>query len=141
MSSGGFVREASLALWVHYFGFPSTSRTRLNNMSDKKSKKPPKPPQRLISLGIIPSNIAVGPLGFRAEPATDTKSEQNRSYRDLGVDCPDSAVVLDMDTGALRIVSHENKNEDQRLAVTEVSTPDAVVGGTEQVNDPSSERF
>jgi len=110
-------------------------------MFDKKSKKSPKkPPQQHISLGIIPSNIAVGPFGFRAEQAVDTESEQSRSHRDLGADGPDSTVMLDKDTRALRIVSQESKNKDQRL-VTEVSTPDAVVGGTEQGDDPTSERF
>jgi len=109
-------------------------------MSDKESRKSLKPPQQHISLGIIPSNIAVGPLGFRAELATDTKSEQSR-YHDLEADGPDSTVVLDRDTGALRIVPQENKDEGQRLAFTEVSTPDAVVGGTEQGNDPTSEHF
>jgi len=67
-------------LWVHYFGFSLSSRTRLNSMSDKESKKPSKPPQQHISLGLIPSNIAVGPSGFRAELATDAKSEQGRSF-------------------------------------------------------------
>jgi len=52
-------------------------------MFDKESKKPPKPPQRRIYMGVIPSNIAVGPLGFRAEVATDAESEQSRPYRDL----------------------------------------------------------
>jgi len=63
------------------------------------------------------------------------------SYHDLESDGPDSAVVLDKDTRALRIVSQENKIKDQRHAVTEVSTPDAVAGGTEQGNDPTSERI
>jgi len=107
-------------------------------MSDKESKKPSKPPQRHISLGLIPSNIAVGPSGFRAEPATDAKSEQSRSYHDLEADDPDSTVALDKkDTKALRIVSQE-KNEDQGLAVTEVPTPNAAVDGSEQGNDPTS---
>jgi len=68
----GLVRKAALALWVHYFGFPPY---RLNNMFDKVSKKSLKSPQRHISMGAIPSNIAVGPLGFLAELAT-TKSKQ-----------------------------------------------------------------
>jgi len=45
------------------------------------------------------------------------------------------------DTGTLRIVSLENRNEDQGLAVTGVSTPGTVVGGTQQGNGPTSERF
>jgi len=111
-------------------------------MRDKESKKLPKPPQRHISLGIIPSNIAVGPLGFRVEPAATAKSEQNRSRRDFEADDPDSTVALGKkDTRVLRIVSQENKGEDHGLAITEVSTPDAVVGCTEQGNDLTSERF
>jgi len=43
--------------------------------------KPPKPSQKHIHLG-IPINIAVGPLGFRAELDTDPKGDRNRSYRD-----------------------------------------------------------
>lgn len=53
-------------------------------------------------------------------------------------------VALDKkDTGALRIVSQkdQNQNEDQGLAVTEASTPSAVVGGNGQGDDPTSERF
>ena len=106
-------------------------------MSGKEPKKSPKPPQRHISLGIIPSNIAVGPFGFRAELAAAAKSE----YSFRSVDSPDSTMLLDKDTRALRIVSQENESEDQGPAVTEVSTPGPVVGGTEQGNDPTSERF
>jgi len=129
-------------LWVHYFDLSLISRTRLNHMSGKGSKKSPKPPQRHISLGLVPSNIAVGPIGFRAELVTDANGEQSRSYYDSEADGPDTTVVLDKEeTRALRIISRENKNEDQGLAVTEVSIPGTVVGGTEQGNDPTSERF
>ena len=31
----------------------------------------------------IPTNIAVGPLGFRADLDIGPKGERNRSYRDL----------------------------------------------------------
>jgi len=48
----------------------------------KKSKKSLEPSQRHISLG-IPTNIAIGPLGFRAELDVDPKSEQGRPYYDL----------------------------------------------------------
>jgi len=51
-------------------------------------------------------------------------------------------MVLDKkDTGTLRIVSLENRNEDQGLAVAGVSTPNAVVDGAEQGNGPTSKRF
>lgn len=75
----------------HYYpGLPHTSRTRLNHMSDKKSKKSAKYPRQQISLGIIPAGIAVGPLGFRTELAeAGAKSEQSRSYHDLRANDPD----------------------------------------------------
>jgi len=63
------------------------------------------------------------------------------SYHDLESDGPDSAVVLDKDTRALRIISQENSNEDQGLAITEVSTPGVVIGGNEQGNDSTSKRI
>ena len=88
---------------------------------------------------LIPSIFAIRPLGFRAELATDPESEQSRSYQDLEADGPDSTAVLDKDIRAVRIVSQENKNEDQDLAVAGVSTPGAAVGGT-GVETPS-ERF
>jgi len=111
-------------------------------MRDKESKKSPKPPHRHISLGMVPSGIAVGPLGFRVEPAATAKSEQDRSRRGFAVDDPDSTMALGKkDTRVLRIVSREKKGEYQGLVVAEVSTPDAVVGGTEQGNDPASECF
>jgi len=82
----GDLRKATLALWVHYLGLPLTSSTRPSNMLDKPPKRWSKPPQRRIYMGIIPSNTAVGPLGFRAEVATDAESEQSRPYRDLEAD-------------------------------------------------------
>jgi len=57
------------------------SPTQTSYMSDKKSKKSPKPSQKYIHLG-IPINIAVGPLGFRAELDTDPRGNRDRSYRD-----------------------------------------------------------
>lgn len=44
----------------------------------QKSKKSIKPPQRHVSLG-TPTNIAVGPLGFRAELDVDPKGERGFS--------------------------------------------------------------
>lgn len=41
-------------------------RKMINRIFGKKSKKSPKPSQRLISVG-IPTNIAAGPLGFRTD--------------------------------------------------------------------------
>ena len=60
-------------------------------MVGKRSKKPVKPQKHLL-LG-IPSNIAVGPLGFRAELDINPEGEWNRSYHDLEVDHPDSTAT------------------------------------------------
>jgi hypothetical protein len=53
----------------------------MNKARDKKVKKLLKPSQPYRSL-VIPTNVAVGPLGFRAELDIGPKGEQNRSYRD-----------------------------------------------------------
>jgi len=50
----------------------------MNSTVKKKAKKPPKPSQRYLSLG-IPTNVAVGPLGFRTELDIDPKGEQSLS--------------------------------------------------------------
>ena len=51
-------------------------------------------------------------------------------------------LALDEDGArASRIVSRENKSENQGLPATEVLTPAAVVGGTEYENDVTSECF
>jgi len=61
---------------------PSHPRPMNYTFGKKPGKsKPPKPSQKHIHLG-IPINIAVGPLGFRAELDTDPKGDRNRSYRD-----------------------------------------------------------
>lgn len=49
-------------------------------MFNKKSKKRLKPPTNLL-LG-IPTNIATGPLGFRAELDVDPKGGRGRFDRD-----------------------------------------------------------
>ena len=50
-------------------------------MFREKSKKLPKYSQRHLSLG-IPTNIAAGPLGFRAELDIGPKGERGRSCHD-----------------------------------------------------------
>ena len=60
-------------------------------MASKKSKKP----FRFLtaqSLG-IPTNIAVGPLGFQAALDLNQEGERNRSYHEL--DRPNSTAILD----------------------------------------------
>ena len=113
----------------------------MNRLFDKKSKDSRKPSQRLLSLG-IPTNVAIGPLGFRAELDIGPKGEPSRPYRDLEADGPDPTVVPDeKDTIASRIVFQESKNEDQGLPATEISMSVAVVGGTEHENDAAGECF
>jgi len=61
-------KRVGLALWVHHFGFPFTSKLmRMNRPFDRKLQKSLKslpPSQQAILLGI---NVAAGPLGLRAE--------------------------------------------------------------------------
>jgi len=51
----------------------------MNHKFDKKSKKSFKSSQRHISLG-IPTNIAAGPLGFRAELDIGPKGESSHYH-------------------------------------------------------------
>ena len=118
-------------------GLPCASGTRMNRLSDKKSKKSLK---SHITLG-IPINVAAGPLGFRTELDIGPKGEQGRPYHDLEGDGPDPAVALDEnDTRASRVVFLENKSEDQRPPTPEALTPDAAVDGTEHGNGLTSEQ-
>lgn len=106
-------------------------------MVDKKSKKPLKPSQKHLLFG-IPSNIAVGPLGFRAELDIDPKG-QCRCYRDLVAGRPDSTAMLDgQNPRPSQIVFHD-KDEAQGLPAPGTSTSAAVVGGTKHENYPPSE--
>lgn len=79
-------------------------RLRVQTMSRKKSKKPFK---FLTNLSfVIPTNIAVGPLGFRA--ALDVNGKQDRSYLGLSGDRADPAAILDEgDPEPSRIVPRE----------------------------------
>ena len=109
-------------------------------MFGKKFKKLPKPFRKHIVLG-IPTNIAAGPLGFRAELDTDPIGNQNHSDHDLAADAPDSSIAMlgENSPGPSRIVFH-NKSEDQGLHAPETSTPsDAIDHSTEHSNVPASE--
>ena len=121
-------------------GLPFTSRSRMNRLFDKNSKKSLKPH---ISLGILPINVAAGPLGFRAGLDIGPKGEQGRTYHGLEeTDGPDSTVVPDgNDTGPSRIVIQEDESEDQRTPAPEALTPNAVDGCAEDGNDNTSEHF
>lgn len=111
----------------------------MDRLFDKKSKKSRKTAKRHISLG-IPTNIAAGPLGFRAELDIEPKGE-SRSYRDLE-NQPDSTVTPDKnDTRASRIVFQDKKREDQGHSAPGTSAAGAVVCGGEHGDDPTSECF
>lgn len=110
----------------------------MNFTFDKKSKKSLKVSQRHLSLG-IPTNIAAGPLGFRAELDIGPKGGWRRSCHDIKADQLDSTVTLDEEnTRALRIALHDRESEDQVHPVPETPMP-GVVNSTECGNDPTSE--
>ena len=113
----------------------------MSYMFRKKSKISPEPFKKHIYLG-IPTNIAAGPLGFRAELDTDPIGNRNRSDHDLAADRPDSSIVMPDENNPRpsRIIFH-NKSEDQGLHAPETSTPDAVVDGTEHGDDRTSGCF
>ena len=101
------------------------SAARTDRMFNKKSKKLHKSSQRHVSLG-IPTNIAVGSLGFRAELDIGPKGERGH---DLEGARPDSSAMLDEnDVKASRIVPNYRESEDQGLPVPGSSTSGAAVG-------------
>ena len=77
-------------------------------MPDKKSKKPPRLLTKHLSLG-IPTNVAIGPLGFRAELNVDPKGGRSRSlFDDRKVDRADSTTTPDEDNpGPSRVIPIE----------------------------------
>ena len=109
----------------------------MNRIYNKKSGKSLKPSQRPASLG-IPTNIAVGPLGFRAELEVDPAGEESRFYRDLAADRPDSSTAtLDANNPwRSRVVFRDDMNEDQDLHVPETSTTGGAIDrAAERRND------
>ena len=120
---------------------PLPSDNTMSRLFSKKPKKPLKSSQRHISLG-IPTNIAAGPLGFRAELAVDSEGQQSRSCHDLEVDGPDLIAILDEnDAKGSRIVLHDKMSGDQGSAVTDVLATGFVVKSNEQGGDPTSKDF
>jgi hypothetical protein len=108
---------------------------------DKKSKKLLKSSQRYISLG-IPTNIAVGPLGFRAELDTGPSGKQSRSYHDSKADRPDLTATLDEGSPRTsQIVFQDKRGESQELPAPETSTSGIVVGRTDHGNDLEGKCF
>ena len=113
----------------------------MNYTFDKKSKKSLKSSRRHISLG-IPTNIAVGSLGFRAELDIGSKGERSRPYRDLGADRPDSTMTVDEnDPRSSRIVFCDKESEDQGPLAPIISTHGVVVDASKHGNDPASGCF
>ena len=112
----------------------------MSDMVGKKSKKLQKRFQKHLFLG-IPTNIAVGPLGFRAELDTDPIGDKNRPRHNLAADRSDSSIAMldENNPGPSRIV-FDNKSEDQGLHAPETSIPSGVIDhGTEHRSDPASE--
>ena len=100
---------------------PQTSPLHVNKpMPRKKSKKPFKS-LTTLALG-IPTNIAIGPLGFRAALEADPIGERNRSYhREL--DRPDLTAILDgSDPEPSRIEFCEREGEAQESHAPGTST-------------------
>jgi len=100
----------------------------MNRTHDKKSGKSLKLSQRSASLG-IPTNIAVGPLGFRAELDINPTGEDSRFYHDLAADRPDSSTAtLDVNNPRpSRVVFRDKRSGDQDLHVPETSTTGGVI--------------
>ena len=114
--------------------------TKMNRLFKKKPEESSKYSQRDIFLG-IPTSIAVGPLGFRAELDVDPKGESSRSYRDVEADCPDSTVATDEKSNkSPRIVFQAKNHEDQELPAQETLTP-AVVGDAGRASGLPGEHF
>ena len=89
-------------------------------MPRKKSKKPFKS-LTTLALG-IPTNIGVGPLGFRAALEADPIGERNRSYHH-GLDQPDFTAILDgSDPEPSRIEFCEREGEAQESDAPGTST-------------------
>jgi len=112
----------------------------MDRLFNKKSKKSLKSSRRHLSLG-VPTNTAVGPVGFRAELDIGPKGEQVLSYRKLEVDRSDSSTVI-TDEGEVRtsrIVFHNRKSEDQGFTVAETSATGAVVGRVDHGNGHTGE--
>jgi len=106
---------------------------------DKIFKKPSDNSKQHISLG-IPTNIAAGPLGFRAELDIGPKGEQD-CLSCLRADQPEQTTTLDeKDTRASRIVFHD-KCEDQGLPALGTPNTSTAVGGDGHGNEPKGERF
>ena len=119
---------------------PSLARpqTQIADMFNKKSKKTPKPSQLFASFG-IPTNIAVGPLGFRAE--AHPQGDQT-SYRKLQADWADSISTVDDNPTASRVVhTLDDKNDDPGIRPSDTFIPDVAADqAAESANEPAGGR-
>ena len=120
--------------------FSNSFHTHANElMLGKKSKKPSKIHTSLL-LG-IPTNVAVGPLGFRAALDINPKGERNRPYRELSSDRPDSTAIIDVgNPEPSRIVFCERKSGAQEPPVPGTSSAPAI-HNIEGVDPPMSECY
>ena len=106
-------------------------------MSGKKSKKPLRTLAKHLVFG-IPTNVAAGPLGFRAEL---DKGERSCSHRRLRADRADPTVISDeKNPGPSRIVFHKDESEVQGSPLPRTSTAAAILDD-EPRNSPTGKRF
>ena len=106
-------------------------------MSNNKSKKPLRALAKHLLFG-IPTNIAAGPLGFRAEL---DKGERSCIHRLLRADRADPTVISDeKNPGPSRIVFHKDESEVQGSPMSRTSTAAAILD-SEPRNRPTGERF
>lgn len=112
----------------------------MDRFFDKKHKKSSIPSQRHTSIGIA-TNVAVGPLGFRAELDISPKGERHCSHRDLEADRPDLTGTLDWHGArASRIVSLNAGGEDEGYPEPRTSTAGTIVGDDKHGDTPIGER-
>jgi len=110
-------------------------------LKNLKTKESAKLPRQHISLG-IPTNVAVGPVGFRAELDVGPKGEQRHSRRGLEVDRPDSTMMLDVkDTRAPRIVFIDRGGRSEGLPAPGTSTVGTMVGDDQHGDRPIGEHL
>jgi len=106
----------------------------MDRPSSKRSKKSLKPSQHIF-LGIS-TNIAAGPLGFRAELDIEPKGEKGCPHHGFKTDRSDPTGTLDdKGPGASQIVFCDKERDNQRVPVQAASTSGAVIGGGKQGND------
>jgi hypothetical protein len=113
----------------------------MNYTFNKKSKKSPRLSQQHLVLG-LPTNVAAGPLGFRAELDIGPKGEETRFYHGFWSRPTWFDTTLDEESPRTsRIAFHDKRSEGQQLPAPETSTPSVAVASTEHGNDLTGECF